>query len=59
VWAEANANPDGSAIALEVPWTASTDGAAHEVTYDASCVRPQKLAFEADNDDLFLDSDAP
>jgi hypothetical protein len=57
VWAEANAN--GQASSLGVTWTASTSSAAHEVTYDASCVRPQKLAYEADNDDLFLDSDAP
>ena len=57
VWAEANAND--TAMAFGVPWTAGTVEAAHEITYDAHCVRPQKLAFEADNDDLFLDSDAP
>jgi hypothetical protein len=33
--------------------------AAHEVTFDAHCVQPQTLAFDADNDDLFADSDAP
>ncbi|MBA2539610.1 MAG: hypothetical protein H0V17_08250 [Deltaproteobacteria bacterium] len=57
VWTEASAS--GSAMSLGVPWTATTSEAAHEVTYDASCVRPQKLAYEDDNDDLFLDSDAP
>jgi hypothetical protein len=57
VWTEANEK--GSATSLGVPWTAGTVEAAHEVTYDASCVRPQELAYEADNDDLFLDSDAP
>lgn len=56
-WAQATAA--GSATSLGATWTASTVGAAHEVTYDASCVRPQKLAYEDDHDDLFLDSDAP
>ena len=56
VWTEAHAN--GQATSLGATWTASTSGAAHEVTYDASCVSPQQLAYEADNDDLFLDSDA-
>jgi hypothetical protein len=61
-WAErtwAEARTSGSATSLGATWTASTVGAAHEVTYDASCVQPQKLAYEDDNDDLFLDSDAP
>jgi len=57
VWAEATAH--GTAMAFDVPWTANTIEAAHEVTYDAHCVRPQTLAYEDDNDDLFLDSDAP
>jgi hypothetical protein len=59
VWAEANAEPSNTATALGVPWTAGKVGDAHEITYDAHCVRPQTIAFEADNDDLFLDSDAP
>ena len=59
VWAEANASETNTATAFDVPWTASTVDAAKEVTYDAHCVQPQTLAFEADNDDLFLDSDAP
>lgn len=61
-WAErvwADAMKDGAAEALGATWTASTTGAAHEVTYDAHCVKPQKLGYEDDNDDLFLDSDAP
>lgn len=59
VWAEANASETNTATALDVTWTASTVEAAKEVTYDARCVQPQTIAFEADNDDLFLDSDAP
>lgn len=57
VWTQASSA--GTATAFDVPWTASTVGKAHEVTYDAHCVRPQKLAYEDDNDDLFADSDAP
>ncbi len=59
VWTEANGNETNTATAFDVPWTASTVESAKEVTYDAHCVQPQTLAFEADNDDLFLDSDAP
>lgn len=59
VWTAANGSPDNTATAFDVPWTASTVDAAHEVTYDAHCVQPQTIAFEDDNDDLFLDSDAP
>lgn len=54
VWSEANDN--GTAQALGVPWTASVNAGAHEVTYDASCVAPQTIAFDADADDLFADS---
>ncbi len=59
VWTEASGNDNNTAIAFDVPWTASTVEAAHEVTFDASCVQPQTIGFEDDNDDLFLDSDAP
>jgi hypothetical protein len=55
VWQEAIDN--GSATALGVPWTAGTVESVHEITYDASCVQPQTIAFDADNDDLFVDSD--
>jgi hypothetical protein len=55
VWDEANT--DGTATALGVPWTAATVGNAHEVSYDAHCVQPQTIDFAADNDDLFEDSD--
>ncbi|HTR54655.1 MAG TPA: hypothetical protein VMJ10_28380 [Kofleriaceae bacterium] len=61
-WAEqvfAQARAQGSADSLGATWTADTVEAVHEVTYDAHCVAPQTLAFEADNDDLFADSDAP
>lgn len=57
VWQKANAA--GSETALGVPWTASTEGKAHEITYDASCVKPQMIGFADDHDDLFEDSDAP
>ena len=56
VWTEATAN--GTAMAFDVPWTATTVDHAHEVTYDAHCVAPQTIPFDADNDDLFADSDA-
>ena len=49
----------GSASALGATWTASLASAAHVITYDASCVAPQTIGFADDNDDLFLDSDAP
>jgi len=61
-WAESvwqAASKHGAATALGAEWTAGTDGAAHEVTFDASCVAPQTIPFTADNDDLFADSDAP
>lgn len=56
VWTAAQAH--GTADALGVPWTASLAGAAHEITYDASCIAPQSIPFDQDNDDLFADSDA-
>ena len=59
-WAEQvwlDAIDHDTATALGVPWTAGTVGAAHEITYDASCVAPQAIAFDADSDDLFEDSD--
>jgi hypothetical protein len=58
-WAESvylDAIDHGTATSLGVPWTASTVDAVHEITYDASCVQPQTIAFDADNDDLFADS---
>ena len=61
-WAESvwqAATQYGTATSLGAQWTASTNESAHEVTFDASCVAPQTLPFTADNDDLFLDSDAP
>jgi hypothetical protein len=61
-WAESvwtQATNGGTATSLGVPWTASTVGQAHEVTYDAHCVQPQTIGFTEDNDDLFEDSDAP
>jgi hypothetical protein len=61
-WAERvwqGAMEKGVATSLGAQWTASTDGLAHEVTFDASCVKPQTIPFTQDNDDLFLDSDAP
>jgi hypothetical protein len=57
VWQAATANATASAFG--VTWTAGTVEQAHEITYDARCVQPQTIAFEADNDDLFADSDAP
>jgi hypothetical protein len=57
VWQEATQK--GSADAFGVKWKASTVNNVHEVTYDASCVAPQTIAFDADNDDLYKDSDAP
>lgn len=57
VWQEASQN--GSTTSLGAKWTASTVGGSHEITYDASCVAPQQIPFDADNDDLFKDSDAP
>lgn len=57
VWQAAEAH--GVATSLGAQWTAGLAGNAHEVTFDASCVPPQTLPFTADNDDLFLDSDAP
>ena len=59
-WAERvwlDATDHGTAIALGVPWTAGTVESVHEITYDASCAAPQTIAFDADNDDLFVDSD--
>jgi len=58
VWLEAD-NNGGTTTAFEVPWTAGTVESVHEVTYDAHCVQPQTIGFADDNDDLFLDSDAP
>ncbi len=61
-WAERvwqGAMEKGVATSLGAQWTASTDGLAHEVTFDASCVKPQTIPFTQDNDDLFMDSDAP
>jgi hypothetical protein len=61
-WGEqiyAAAVASGNASSLGATWTAGTVAAAHEVTFDAHCVQPQTLAFDADNDDLFADSDAP
>ncbi len=57
VWAEADSK--GSASALGALWTANIVDHAHEIVYDAHCVQPQTIAFEADNDDLFKDADAP
>jgi hypothetical protein len=59
-WAERvwlDATDHESASSLGATWTAGTVGRAHEITYDAHCVAPQTIAFDADNDDLFLDSD--
>lgn len=59
-WAESvwqAATQHGVATSLGAQWTASTVGQAHEVTYDASCVKPQMIPFTADHDDLFEDSD--
>ncbi|HSD87444.1 MAG TPA: hypothetical protein VLB44_08010 [Kofleriaceae bacterium] len=56
VWLDATDHD--TALAFDVPWTASTVDHAHEVTYDAHCVTPQTIPFEADHDDLFEDSDA-
>jgi len=59
-WAEhvwAAAPTTAPTTAMDVPWTAATVGNAHEVRYDAHCVMPQTIAFDADNDDLFEDSD--
>jgi hypothetical protein len=61
-WAEATwaqATHNGTSYALGATWTAGTVQSVHEITYDASCVMPQTIAFDADNDDLFKDSDAP
>jgi hypothetical protein len=61
-WAEgvwAQASEAGTADSLGAIWTAGTVGAVHQVSYDAHCVMPQSIAFEADNDDLFEDSDEP
>jgi hypothetical protein len=58
-WAESvylDAIDHGTATSLGVPWTASTVDAVHEITYHASCVQPQTIAFDADADDLFADS---
>nr|HEX4316320.1 hypothetical protein [Kofleriaceae bacterium] len=57
VWAQAL--DAGTASALGATWTASLAGAAHVVTYDASCVAPQTIGFADDNDDLFVDSNVP
>jgi len=57
VWTEATEH--STSMSLGVPWTASTVDHAHEVTYDAHCVQPQTIDYGDDNDDLFLDSDAP
>jgi hypothetical protein len=61
-WAEQvylQARANGSASALGMTWTPSAAGMAHEIVTDATCLAPQTLAFDADNDNLFLDSDAP
>jgi hypothetical protein len=61
-WAEGvwqAAQQHGTVTSLGVQWTASTNGQAHEVTFDASCVKPQMIPFTADHDDLFQDSDVP
>ena len=61
-WAEqvwSSANTSGSAASLGGTWTAQKVKAIHQITYDAHCVMPQTIAFDADNDDLFKDSDAP
>ena len=58
-WAEGvwlDATDHGTATALGVPWTAGTVESVHEITYDASCVQPQTIAFDGDADDLFADS---
>jgi hypothetical protein len=60
-WAERvwlDAIDHDTATAFGVPWTAGTVDHAHEITYDAHCVTPQSIPFEADHDDLFEDSDA-
>ncbi len=60
-WAEqvwVDATDHDTATALGATWTAGYAGHAHEITYDAGCVRPQTIDFAADNDDLFADSDA-
>lgn len=59
VWTQATSAPGGTASALGVTWTAATVDHAHEVVTDAHCTPPQTIAFDADNDDLFKDSDAP
>jgi hypothetical protein len=61
-WAEgvwAQASQAGTVDSLGASWTADTVGAVHQVSYDAHCVMPQSIAFDADNDDLFKDSDEP
>lgn len=61
-WAESvwlDATDHDRATAFGVPWTAGTVNGAHEITYDAHCVAPQTIGFADDNDDLFVDSDAP
>jgi hypothetical protein len=61
-WAEQvwlDATDHDVAMALDVPWTASHAATAHQITTDAHCVTPQSIDFVADNDDLFIDSDAP
>ena len=56
-WAE-DLWTQGTAQALGVTWTAGvSDAGAHEITTDASCIAPQTIDYDADNDDLFEDSD--
>ena len=56
-WAE-SLWAQGTAQSLGVTWTAGvSDAGAHEIVTDASCVAPQTIAYDADNDDLFEDSD--
>jgi hypothetical protein len=57
VWQAASAA--GSSSSLGATWTAGQVDGVHEITNDATCVAPQTIPFEADNDDLFADSDAP
>ena len=53
------ATTQGKATALGVEWSARAMESAHQIVHDATCVAPQTLGYTADNDDLFLDSDAP
>jgi len=58
-WAEdvwTLASDTGSADSLGATWTPDVVNKAHRITYDAHCVMPQTIPFDADNDDLFKDS---